>query len=57
MTCKAGMKEIAETVQLAIEIAKLNVSLYAMKKAIEQVKMEMTTQITIGKEKEHEQSR
>lgn len=54
MAYNASDNEIMETVRIASQLAQLNISANAMRQAIEQTKLAMTTSITIKKEGDHE---
>ena len=54
MAYNASDDEIKETVRIASQLAQLNISANAMRQAIEQTKLAMTTSITIKKEGDHE---
>ena len=54
MAYNASDDEIKEAVQIASQLAQLNIAAYTMKQAIEQTKLAMTTSLTIKKEGDHE---
>lgn len=54
MAYNASDDEIKEAVQIASQLAQLNIAAYTMKRAIEQTKLAMTTSLTIKKEGDHE---
>ena len=54
MAYNASDDEIMETVRIASQLAQLNIAANAMRQAIEQTKLAMTTSITIEKEGDHE---
>ena len=54
MAYNASDDEIMEAVRIASQLAQLNIAASAMRQAIEQTKLAMTTSITIKKEGNHE---
>ena len=54
MAYNASDDEIMEAVRIASQLAQLNIAANAMRQAIEQTKLAMTTSITIKKEGDHE---
>ena len=54
MAYNASDDELKETVRIASQLAQLNIAANAMRQAIEQTKLAMTTSITIEKEGDHE---
>ena len=54
MAYNASDDEIMEAVRIASQLAQLNIAASAMRQAIEQTKLAMTTSITIKKEGDHE---